>query len=68
MQVGKGIFQIRGGVKRKKSLLRDETLLMQWDEFLTIRERQPQARSPVGFYSPGIEERSYNTPADLLIG
>lgn len=55
-------------VKRKKSLLRKGTLLVQWDDFLIIRESWPQACGCVCFYSPERQERSCYTPADLLIG
>lgn len=41
-------------------------LLAQRDNFLIIRESQPQAHGPV-FIAQG-EERYYDTPAYLLIG
>ena len=53
------------------SLLRQETLLTQWADFLIIRESQPWAHGCVCFYSPETkeyEEWSWYTPVDLLIG
>lgn len=42
-------------------------LLVQWDDFLMIEESQPWARGCVSFDNPGRKEKSYDTPADLLI-
>lgn len=53
--VGERIFQHSKG-KGKKTLWR-ETLSVQWDNFLMIREPQPRGRGRVCFYSPGSQER-----------
>jgi len=53
------------------SLLRQETLLTQWADFLIIRESQPWAHGRVCFYSLKMkecEEWFCQTPVDLLIG
>ena len=55
----------------KTSLLRQETLLTQWADFLIIRESQIWVNSRVCFYSPktkDCEEWSCHTPVDLLVG
>ena len=43
-------------------------LLVQQVDILIIRQSQHRAYGCVKFYSQGREERSCNTPADLLIG
>ena len=55
----------------KASLWRQETLLIQWADFLIIRESRLWAHGHVRFYSPKTmdsEEWSCHTPVDLLIG
>ena len=57
--------------EEKVSLLRQETLLIQRANFLIIRESQTQVHVHVFFFysseTKKREERSQDTPADLLI-
>ena len=56
--------------EEKTSLLRQETLLIQWADFPIIRESQHWTRGHICFYSSGTKskERSCHTPVDLLVG
>ena len=57
--------------EEKTSVLRQETPLTQQANFLLIRESWSCTHGHVCFYSPETkerEERSQDTPADLLIG
>ena len=65
--VGKRISRFIVSLKRKKSLLRIEMLLAQQNNFLFIRKANPEPMVLPVFIAQG-EEKSYNTPADLLVG
>ena len=56
--VGRKNFWTRIRVKRKKSLLRIEMLLVQQDNFLTIKESRQPAHGHACFHGPGGREVS----------
>ena len=66
-QVGKNFPYSKQG-EEKISLSRGEMLLVQRDDLQIIRESRHQAHGHVRFYNPRRNERSSDTPADLLIG